>query len=89
MHYRIKLIGEYQSPRKPWLALGMDGVYHFAGERYAHKFDCIVKANSWLNHLKLEGKKVFMTWHGVDQSRWGEVNRDYLDKLHEDFFGTP
>ena len=86
MHYRIKLIGEYKTPRKPWLNITMSG-YSFEGEGYAHKFHTIPEAKSWLNHLEACGQKVFMTWH--DESKdakdfygsWGEVNRNYLATL--------
>jgi hypothetical protein len=78
MHYRIKLIGEYQSPQKPWLNITMSG-YSFEGNGYAHKFHTITEAKSWLDHLKACGQKVFMTWH--TKENFGEVNRDYLATL--------
>jgi hypothetical protein len=84
MHYQIKLIGINRSPRKPWLALGMDGNFHFGGFDYAYKFDKLGKANEWLNYLKGCGKKVFMTWH--DGKNWGEVNRDVLADMNPTFF---
>ena len=71
MNYKVKLIGEYQVPRKPWLALGMDGNFRFAGYHYAYKFCDLEDAKSWVRHLKACGKAVFITWHKGEQ--WGEV----------------
>ena len=90
MHYRIKLIGDYRVPQKPWLALGMDGNFHFSGESYAYKFSELSKANEWLNYLRGRGKKVYMTWHDTSANpkhgSWGEVNRDVLNDLNPTFF---
>ena len=90
IHYRIKLIGDYRVPQKPWLALGMDGNFRFAGEGYAHKFSELSKANEWLNYLRGRGKKVYMTWHDTSKNpphgAWGEVNRDVLNDMNPTFF---
>jgi hypothetical protein len=86
MHYRIKLIGEYETPRKPWLNVTMSG-HSFESETYAHKFHDITEAKGWLDRLKLCGQKVFMTWHDESEDAndfygsWGEVSRGYLAKL--------
>jgi len=89
IHYRIKLIGDYRVPQKPWLNITMSG-YSFESEGYAHKFDSIAKANEWLNHLKACGKKVYMTWHDTSANpkhgAWGEVNRDVLNDMNPTFF---
>ena len=90
MHYRIKLIGDYRVPQKPWLALGMEGNFHFASESYAHKFATIEQAKEWLDYLKGCGRRVYMTWHDTSKSpvhgSFGEVNRDFLAKMETNFF---
>ena len=89
-HYRIKLIGDYRVPQKPWLTLYMDGKYDFAGESYAHKFDTIEQAKKWLDYLRACGKKGYMTWHDNSKNppcgSFGEVNRDHLATLETNFF---
>ena len=89
IHYRIKLIGDYRVPQKPWLWIGMSG-YSFESSHDAHKFATIEQAKEWLNHLKACGKKVYMTWHDTSENpphgAWGEVNRQVLADMETNFF---
>tara|TARA_X000001036_G_scaffold107901_1_gene101051 strand:- start:3284 stop:3511 length:228 start_codon:yes stop_codon:yes gene_type:complete len=72
MYYHIKLTGDYQASRKPWLALGMGGSYSFGNMGYAHKFFCLDSAKYILEDVNAKGKQAFITWHNGEQ--WGEVN---------------
>ena len=82
MHYQIKLIGETQVPRKPWLALGTSGNYSFGNIDYAHKFFCLDSAKYILEDVNAKGKRAFITWHDdsadAPLGAWGEVNPSAL-----------
>ena len=82
MYYQIKLIGERQVPRKPWLALGMGGNYSFGNIDYAHKFSRLDSAKYILEDVNAKSKRAFITWHDDSADApfgaWGEVNQSAL-----------
>ncbi|MBN86788.1 MAG: hypothetical protein CL885_04625 [Dehalococcoidia bacterium] len=83
MHYRIKLVGDYQVPERPWLNITMAG-YSFESESYAHKFATIAQVGEWIERLKDQGEKVYATWHDESpkpkRGAWGEVNPKVFEK---------